>query len=113
MLWTEFNSRVGEVSEGTYEFANRIYAYHPIIPDVDGKDKIANLFLHSNPRKFFELYDEATHIMEIDEKIWEAKQPIRDRPAESFMYKQAMKRLESLEQVKTDYINRLKEKYNL
>ena len=49
MMRHELQDRIGPVEDDQWQALERIYAYHPDIPDVGAKDAFASMFLITWP----------------------------------------------------------------
>ena len=64
------------VNDADYEIIEKVYAFHPAIPDVDGKKVIITLWNIGGIGLMFDMYDTAQHAASLEHQIQAAKMEV-------------------------------------
>ena len=77
MTKQEFETLAGQqLNDDDYGIVERVYAFYPGIPDVDGKKVVAQLFRQFGLTIFQDMYERANKISELESVIREKKRQL-------------------------------------
>ena len=77
MMKSEFEERISAtVTPEDYKLIEKVYTYHPIIPEVGGKDKIAEIYKVGGMRLIRDMEDTANEAKMIEEAIMQKRREI-------------------------------------
>jgi hypothetical protein len=77
MTKQEFETLTGhQLNDDDYAIAEKVYAFYPCIPDVDGKKVAAQLYRQFSMTIFQDMYERASKISEIESTIQEQKRQL-------------------------------------
>ena len=65
-----------QVNDGDYAIVEKVYAFYPGVPDVDGKKVVAQLFHQFGMTIFLDMFERAQKIAEIESAIQEEKRKL-------------------------------------
>lgn len=86
MLKQEFTDLIGipcsDLSEEDYRVIELVYNYHPAIPNIDGKNRIAKLYEIGGIGLIRDMEDTAQYAANLELAIEEAKAKLADADAE-------------------------------
>ncbi len=65
-----------QVNDEDYAIVEKVYAFYPGVPDVDGKKVVAQLFHQFGMTIFLDMFERAQKIAEIESAIQEEKRKL-------------------------------------
>ena len=73
----EFEALIkAQVNDEDYAIVEKVYAFYPDVPDVDGKKVVAQLFHQFGMTIFLDMFERAQKIAEIENAIQEKKRKL-------------------------------------